>query len=208
MPVSTRDNDSVAKRKRSTNSSTKSVSKRSRTESAHRANPSLISPHELIIAELAPKYDVLTLSIISSTQIRKRIISVTKHLLSDTEKPRVVLLHARTADVHKLITVVERCKRVLAEESRTWYHYNQLFDLPDEPKKEDIIEETVLQREGDDGSESDDFEVMHSRFEDAVLPPRSTRTTKSMRIFLSIAAIPELKSKPNITLQSAQEKGT
>ncbi|RSM10477.1 hypothetical protein CEP52_003571 [Fusarium oligoseptatum] len=162
-----------------------------------RCSRSQRSPHEAILAELRSKYEVLAVSVISSTKITKRITSVVSHLLEESERPRLVLLHARTADVCKLITVVEKCKRVLGEEGKAYYQYNQLFDLPEKPKKRDLVEETVLENDAEegDGSDSDDFEVMHSRFEDAVLPRPSTRSVKSMRVFLSIAPIMELKSK-------------
>ena len=85
---------------------------------------------------------------------------------------------------------------------------NQLFDLPEKAKRKDIVEETILEKgvEDDDDSDSDDFEVMHSRFEDAVLPRPSTRSVKSMRVFLSIAPIQELKSKQGVAVQSSMGK--
>ncbi|KAF4970801.1 hypothetical protein FSARC_2236 [Fusarium sarcochroum] len=183
--------------------------KRPRSNDAQPSTPTLLAPHESIIAELKPKFDILPASVISSTQIRKRIIHVTSHLLGQGERPRVVLLYARTADVCKLITVVEKCKRILSEDGKTCYQYNQLFDLPEKPKNKDIVEETILEKgaeDDDDDSDSDDFEVMHSRFEDAVLPRPSTRSVKSVRVFLSIAPIQELKSKQGVTVQSSMGK--
>ncbi|KAL4725175.1 hypothetical protein ACLX1H_007321 [Fusarium chlamydosporum] len=173
--------------------------KRPRSDGTPSQTSTLAAPHESIIAELKPKYEVLPASVISSTQIKKRIVHVANHLLAHGDRPRVALLYARTADVCKLITVVEKCKRVLNEEGKAYYQYNQLFDQPDKPKRKDIVEETIIEKgttdEGNDDSDNDDFEVMHSRFEDAVLPRPSPRTVKSMRIFLSVAPIPELKSK-------------
>ncbi|KAF7547102.1 hypothetical protein G7Z17_g7953 [Cylindrodendrum hubeiense] len=198
-----RHDDDSGKRKHATSLPKETdSSKRARTRNAQPANPSLIGPHESIVAELAPKYDVLAASVISSTQIRKRVTYITSHLLAEAEQPRVALLYTRTADVCKLITIVEQCKRVLGEEGRTWYQYNQLFDLPEEPKKRDVVEETVLGKRQDEDEDSDDFEVMHSRFEDAVLPRPSARSVKSMRVFLSVAPVPELKSKRDITSQA------
>jgi hypothetical protein len=108
--------------------------------------------------------------------------------------------------------VIEKCKQVLSEEGKQYYQYNQLFDQPEKPKQKDIVEETILEKdamnEEDDDSDSDDFEVMHSRFEDAVLPCPSQRTIKSMRVFLSVVSIPELKSKKGVTVQSGAAKQT
>ncbi|CEI66846.1 hypothetical protein FVEN_g8499 [Fusarium venenatum] len=186
--------------------------KRSRSDDIPTQTFALAAPHESIIAELKPKYDVLPASVISSTQIKKRIIHVTNHLLAQGDRPQIALLYARTADVCKLITVVEKCKRVLSEEGKQYYQYNQLFDHPEKPKRKDIVEETILEKgtmdEEDDDSGSDDFEVTHSRFEDAVLPCPSQRTIKSMRVFLSVVPIPELKLKKGVTVQSGTTKQT
>ncbi|KAL6921751.1 hypothetical protein ACHAPO_006956 [Fusarium lateritium] len=186
--------------------------KRSRSDDVATQTFALAAPHESIIAELKPKYGVLPASVISSTQIKKRIIHVTNHLLAQGDRPQIALLYARTADVCKLITVVEKCKRVLSEEGKQCYQYNQLFDQPEKAKRKDIVEETILEKgtmdEEDDDSGSDDFEVMHSRFEDAVLPCPSQRTIKSMRVFLSVVPIPELKLKKGVTVQSGTAKQT
>lgn len=181
-------------------------SKRARSSNQPSSTHALITPHEPIIAELAPKYDVLTASVISSTQIRKRVVSTTRHLLDRPSSPAVVLLHARPADVCKLITIVEHCKRVLREEGKTCFQYNQLFELPAEVKKPEVVERTVLEGNEEDSDDDDDFEVMESRFEKAVLPPPSKRVAKSMRTFLSLAAVPELKAKSDVTLQACEAK--
>ncbi|OAA77236.1 hypothetical protein LEL_04059 [Akanthomyces lecanii RCEF 1005] len=184
----------------------------------------LYKPHASALQALAAKYDVLPASVISSTPIRKRLVHITTHLLGTTggqNKPRAVLLYARTAEVCKMITVAEKCKRLLEEQGQaTWYQYNQLFDLSREDaargkkkekkkkKKKRVVEETVLHveeadEEEEDDDESDAFETMQSRFEKAVLPQATDRTTKSLRIFLSTTSIPELKVKEGVTVQTS-----
>ncbi|KAJ4145939.1 hypothetical protein LMH87_004770 [Akanthomyces muscarius] len=185
----------------------------------------LYKPHASALQALAAKYDVLPASVISSTPIRKRLVHITTHLLGTTDgqnKPRAVLLYARTAEVCKMITVAEKCKRLLEEQGQaTWYQYNQLFDLSREDaargkkkekkkkkKKKRVVEETVLHveeadEEEEEDDESDAFETMQSRFEKAVLPQATDRTTKSLRIFLSTTAIPELKAKEGVTVQTS-----
>ncbi|CAM1500916.1 Fc.00g100780.m01.CDS01 [Cosmosporella sp. VM-42] len=206
MPASNREDVSNKRKQAGGLPIDKNTKKKSRTSESQPMKQSLLGPHQSILSELAPKYDALAASVISSTQIRKRVTYIANHLLGGSKLPRVALLYARPADACKLITVVEQCKRVLGEEGKTWYQYNQLFDLPEAPKKRDIVEETVLEREPEDDSESDEFEIMHNRFEDAVLPPPTTRTVKSMRVFLSITPIPELRMKKDVTLQVVEEK--
>lgn len=225
------------KRKPSTHSEApQSPSKRPRAAAVEAAQPNsqtqspLLAPHAPVLKDLAAKYDVLPLSIISSTAIAKRLVQAKEHLqpsdaaTGDETKQRVVLLYARTAEVCKMITVVEQCKRLLAEQGAPWWQYNQMFDLPAEqvrqkkPKNKrktvdgvdvTVVEETKLPEEvenaGEDSdSESDAFETMQARFAKAVGPQQSERKTKSLRIFLSTAAVPEVRSREGVTVQSSQ----
>lgn len=206
MSATTRDDGSNKRKQAESSSKDLVASKKSRTSASNAPAQSLITPHESVISELSSKYNVLPGSVISSTPIRKRVTNVVDHLLEVVDQSRIALLYARTADVSKLITVVEQCKRILAAEGKAWYQYNQLFDQPEAPKKRDLVEETVLEKGGGgNDSDSDEFEVMHSRFEDAVLPPPTTRSVKSMRVFLSTVPIPELRAKKTVTIQSSEE---
>ncbi|GFP56122.1 hypothetical protein ACSS6W_006342 [Trichoderma asperelloides] len=196
--------DNPSKKRKQQPSSQPASSKKSRTE----GNATLIGPHEGILKELSTKHNVLALSIISSTQIRKRVSSATSHLLDKTSGSRAVLLHARPADVCKMMTVAEQCKRTLGEQGRTWYQYNELFDLPAEARKrKPASKEADLEEVEDDESDSDDnaFETMQSRFEQAVLPPPRAQTYKSLRIFISSQAIPDLKSRETVTVQTSED---
>ncbi|KAF5593817.1 DNA RNA-binding Alba [Fusarium pseudocircinatum] len=208
MPTATSKHAS-GKRKPDTNVSKDThLTKRPRNNDPKTPTPALLAPHESIIADLNSKYDILPASVISSTKIKKRIMQVTDHIMTQGDRPRVVLLYARTADVCKLITVVETCKRIVSEEGKAYYQYNQLFDQPERSKSNEIIEETILEKniQEDNDSDNDDFEVMHSRFEDAVLPQPSPRSVKSMRAFISTVPIQELKIKKGVTVQSGTAK--
>jgi hypothetical protein len=195
--------DNISK-KRKQPSSQPDSSKKPRTE----GNVTLIGPHEGILKELSTKHNVLALSVLSSTQIRKRVSSATSHLLDKSSDSQAILLHARPADVCKMITVAEQCKRLLGEQGRTWYQYNELFDLPAEAKKKkNVPERTDLSEGPEEGSDSDEnaFEAMESRFQQAVMPPPRARTYKSLRIFISPQAIPELRTRENVTVQTSED---
>ncbi|KAI1009481.1 hypothetical protein LB504_003634 [Fusarium proliferatum] len=197
------------KRKPDTNVSNEThLTKRPRNNEPKTPTPALLAPHETIIAELNSKYDILPASVISSTRIKKRIMQVANHIMTQGDRPPVALLYARTGDVCKLITVVEKCKRIVAEEGKAYYQYNQLFDQPEKSKSKDIIEETILEKniQEENDSDNDEFEVMHSRFESAVLPQPSPRSVKSLRVFISTVPIQELKIKKGVTVQSGTAK--
>ncbi|KHN96976.1 uncharacterized protein MAM_05085 [Metarhizium album ARSEF 1941] len=171
------------------------------------SKPALIGPHEAIIAQLQPKYNVLAASVISSTQIRKRVMQAVSHLGSTSDLPNVVLLHARTAEVCKMITIVEQCKRVLREQGKTCLQYNEMFPLP-ETEGKDVVEETVLERDDGEGenAQEGDSEVMASRFEKAVIPEPSKRATMSLRVILSMEEVGVLKDRKGVTVQTSESK--
>ncbi|KAG5977546.1 hypothetical protein E4U55_006680 [Claviceps digitariae] len=184
-------------------------SKRCKSQSSPNPMTSLIAPHEALISQLRPKHNILAASVISSTKIRKRVLQITSHLGRQSDLPPVVLLHARTAEVCKMISIVEQCKRILGDQGKSWFQYNQMFDLP--AVERDVVEdtETVLDGETGESSEDDDddvFESMASRFEKAVGPaPKSReRTVRSMRVFLSGQAIGVLRGMKGVTMQSSE----
>ncbi|KAH6609701.1 alba domain-containing [Trichoderma cornu-damae] len=180
-------------------------------------NATLIGPHEAALGELSARHNVLALSILSSTQIRKRVSSATSHLLDKSLQSPAILLHARPADVCKMITVAEQCKRVLGEHGQAWHQYNELFHLPAEAEKkqkkkkkreeESMPEGADLDEAAGEDSASEDeaFETMQSRFEQAVLPPPRVRAYRSLRIWISPQALPELKSRETVTVQTSQD---
>jgi hypothetical protein len=93
----------------------------------------------------------------------------------------------------------------LKEDGKPWFQYNEMFDLP-EREKRDIVEETAIEKDeddDDDDDDDDDFEVMASRFEKAVMPEPTSRVVKSLRIFLSVGEVGDLKSKREVTVQSS-----
>ena len=188
--------------------------KKARQMPEEKGKSPLIGPHETIISQLRPKYDVLAASVISSTQIRKRVTQAIDHLSKPKGSlPALVLLYARTAEVCKMITIIEQCKRLLNEDGTTWVQYNQLFELPADARNSEVVEETVIDRnqagsEDDDHDDDDDddaFETMSSRFEKAVLPPQNERVPRSMRIFLSVQPVAELKADRDTTVQSSRD---
>ncbi|KAG5960144.1 hypothetical protein E4U58_004742 [Claviceps cyperi] len=119
--------------------------KRSKTNPPPQTN-SLIGPHETLLSYLRPKYNVLAASVISSTKIGKRVAQITSHLSSefDQNQPPVVLLYARPTEVCKMITIVEQCKRIMQAEGRSWFQYNQMYEMPEVPAGEgDVIKKVV-----------------------------------------------------------------
>lgn len=182
---------SSKKRKPSTSLEKSSKKPSPQTPSTTTAQDSpLYKPHASILRELAPKYDVLPASVISSTQIRKRLVHITSHLLptpdqqppaeeqdrtstskKDAKKARAVLLYARPGEVCKMITVAETCKRLLEEQGQaSWWQYNQLFDLPAEDaqrarqsrRRKRVVEETVLHVDEDDEKAEEEEEDSES----------------------------------------------
>ncbi|KAJ9156288.1 hypothetical protein NKR23_g887 [Pleurostoma richardsiae] len=176
-----------------------------------------MQPHEDVLAELRGKYDVLPLSVISSSSMRKRVERALTHLgrfspVDMSVLPGVVLLHARAGDARKMISVIELVRRRIHESEQKWFQYNRLYEVTTEAKPQQqhhersVIEDTVLEQSGRDGNDSgeDEFETMDhpTVFERAVQPQSGPPSKPYMSIFLSRVPIPELQAKDYITAQS------
>ncbi|KAL2874362.1 hypothetical protein SGCOL_010443 [Colletotrichum sp. CLE4] len=210
----------VSKKKKSKTTKTTPTTSASTSSSASFNGPTTPLPpsHEALLADLKLKYDVLPAFTISSTKIQKRVSWLLQHLRKDDGDPRkrAVLVYARPGEVTKMISIVETVKRIVAaaaekksvdekEGSGKWYQYNLMYELPPKP---DVVEETVLGGGTRDGSDDeDDFEVMGSRFERAVLPQPAKRAAKSLSIFLSLELMPELKARDGVTTQTNAAPG-
>ncbi|KAM0287240.1 hypothetical protein ACHAQH_000554 [Verticillium albo-atrum] len=173
-----------------------------------------LSPaHVSVLADLKTKYDILPALVISSSKIQKRVAYLLQHLQTDSgdPRPRVALLHARPPEVCKMMTIAECLKRNLAAgpgvgAGGQWFQYNMLYAVPLRPNEvEEVVEETVLGGNADgaslEDSDEDDFEVMESRFERAIMPPPSTRVVMSLSIFISVVPVPELKVRDGVSVQ-------
>ncbi|KAK2029353.1 hypothetical protein LX32DRAFT_617377 [Colletotrichum zoysiae] len=197
------------KKRKSSTTAESTEPKKSRAAAASNGGPATtpLPSHDALLASLRPKYDVLPAFTISSTKIQKRVRWLLRHLRKDDGDPRrrAVLLYARPGDVVKMITIAELVKRIVAEdEGGRWYQYNQMYELP---PKVNVVEETMLDGSPAGGDDDDDFEVMENRFERAVLPPPASRTAKSLSVFLSLAPIPELRAKDDVTTQTNEPRG-
>ena len=195
----------------------KSSSNIAKSETTTSISP-LQAPHEKIISALSSKHNILASSVISSTKIQKRVTATTTHLLplpgqTQENLPKVALLFARTREVHKLITVVEHVTRVLSEENKAWFQYNQLFESQEKKRS---VEETSVDvgsdQEGNEEKEDDDdddddeaFEPMRTRFEKAVMPPAPSKMVMSLRVFISTTRITELDGMKGVTLQTSED---
>lgn len=212
-------------------------SKRHQNDVNHSTSPSLslsLQPLQNLVTKLRPKYEVKTLSVISSTSITKRVNAVLTHLgqchmWDSSNLPGVVLLYARSNSTNKLITIAETVRRRIHEVDQKWYQYNRLYEMEWAAKQqannqipkgtrsrsqntvETLVEDTVMSMdENPDGSdEEDDFEVMQSQqqtvFERAVHGEDKTKQMAHMSIFLSRVPVPELKAEENFTVQSNEE---
>ncbi len=72
-------------------------------------------PHEAILAELEPKYEPLTLSVISSSKIEQRVTKMLLRSRRPVGPPRRDLLHARHHEVAKMIAMAEIVRRRIHE---------------------------------------------------------------------------------------------
>ncbi|KAK0742836.1 hypothetical protein B0T18DRAFT_438981 [Schizothecium vesticola] len=133
------------------------------------ANPTshYFTPHASLLVLLRPRYDVLALSVLSSTSIGKHVARALAHLTRFSAwdaslLPGVVFLSAKTASANKLVTIAEVVRRRIGESEQKWWQYNVLSEMVAEEEEdggeEEVVEDTFLGKE--EGGEGEYFEVM------------------------------------------------
>jgi len=204
--------DEVPNKKQNTGSN-------SSTNMAQPTQDRLLEPHEAFLAKLRGKYDVHILSVISSSKIEQRVTRLLEHLSqfhpSDMSVlPGVVMVHARSPDAPKLVSVIEIVRLRVHQSGQKWYQYNRVYDVereaPTAQELPSVIEDTVMEdtngksRAADKKYDSDEgaFEPMPARFVEAVTKQPSTTSLTNMSVFLSRVPIPELRSEGCFTLQT------
>ncbi|KAI1418613.1 hypothetical protein F5Y13DRAFT_3387 [Hypoxylon sp. FL1857] len=185
--------DSPTKRKRA-DTNPIPPNKRARLE----ASLNLSSTEDVKTLEaVESKYEARIHSIISSSKIQKKVVSVLQHITSSaTNKTSVSILRAKAADTGKLVSIAEIAKRELekrTDSGRIWFQYIALGEeLKEIPRGEGntVIEETKL-----GGADDDDFEVMKTPFQRAIEGQPRLRGVPIMSLFLSRVSIEELKKR-------------
>ena len=81
--------------------------------------------------ELAKSANLLTINIISSSQIQKKVTSMLSHLsrfsfATPAAKPGLIVVQAKASAASKAISIVEIAKREVAKQGAKWYQYSAL----------------------------------------------------------------------------------
>ncbi|KAI1662708.1 hypothetical protein F4813DRAFT_8039 [Daldinia decipiens] len=192
-PKGNRTGDSLSKRKRS-DTDPIAPNKKAKLE----ASLNLSSTEDIkMLQVLESKYDIHVHSIISSSKIQKKVVSILQHLTRPaTGKTSVIVLRAKAPDTGKLVSVAEIAKRELekrADDARIWFQYIALGEELKEIPRGDgntIVEETKLGDAGDD-----DFETMKTPLERAIEGQPRWRGIPVMSLFLSPVPVEELKRR-------------
>ncbi|KAI0849216.1 hypothetical protein F5Y00DRAFT_68678 [Daldinia vernicosa] len=190
---SNRVSDSLTKRKRA---DTDPIVPNKKAKLEASLNLSSIEDIRMLQA-LESKYDIHVHSVISSSKIQKKVVSILQRLTCPaTSKTSVIVLRAKAPDTGKLVSIAEIAKRELEkreDDARIWFQYIALGEELKEIPRGDgntTIEETKLGDTGDD-----DFETMKTPFERAVEGQPRWRGIPVMSLFLSPVSIEELKRR-------------
>ncbi|THY53104.1 hypothetical protein D6C98_05023 [Aureobasidium pullulans] len=133
--------------------------------------------------DLSAKYTLLTLSVISSSNISNRTKSLIEHVKSTPadNKPAIVALHAKAAVANKLISIVEIAKRDLKEGGRKIYQYNALGS--------ELIELKPATKDAANDDAVSDEEPAFEKIEQKT----TVRNVPIMTTYLSLVPVKELK---------------
>ncbi|TVY23742.1 hypothetical protein LHYA1_G006715 [Lachnellula hyalina] len=169
---------------------------------ASTSTPATSSADTESLGDLASTHDVLRMSIISSTQMEKKVTAILKYL--DTpEKAAVVMLHSKAKVASKLISIVEIAKREIAAGGGKWFQYNVVEGVLEEKSEGEHGEDEGGVKIGevdnidveDEEEEEESFETMKTPFERAIEGKPKVRAVPGMTTYLSRVRIDRLGKK-------------
>jgi hypothetical protein len=144
---------------------------------------------------LRDRYDIKTLSVISSTQISSRTTAILSALSpdvpSDGEKPVIVRLTSQSRTASKLISIVEIAKRDLASNKLQCYQYNvlssQMKEIPRERRNPNGHKGNEHAASDVDDDDENAFQTMGD------VSGMKKRCVPVMQIYLSRSPVKELR---------------
>lgn len=152
--------------------------------------------------KLAGKYNLIHLSVISSSPIASRTSAVIQHLTTqpnENPKPALISVSAKAPVANKLISIIEIAKRELARNQANMYQYSALSS---ETVPLNQLKGRMKRKTGDGGqkgnrdveSEEDAFETMGEK--------EQIRAVPVLTVYLSTVRIQELKEAYGYVLRS------
>ncbi|KAK4142073.1 uncharacterized protein C8A04DRAFT_30331 [Dichotomopilus funicola] len=180
-----------------------------------------------LLSQLGTKFEVKTMTVLPSTSIRKHVDRALDHLSrfnawDPVVAPGVVLLCAKAGTSSKLITIAELVRRRIGESEQKWFQYNVPREVAvmvePAPAMGDtsVVEDTVLGREkeeaddegnGDQEEDDDDyFETLQPTIHEQAAQPAQVKHVAHTLILLSRIPLDELKSEPNVSVQTNEGK--
>ncbi|KAK3295002.1 uncharacterized protein B0H64DRAFT_200087 [Chaetomium fimeti] len=175
-----------------------------------------------LLAKLNGKFEIMTMSVMPSTNISKHVDRALGHLgrfssWDESVLPGVVLLCAKSAASTKLITIAEIIRRRIGESEQKWFQYNVpketvIEEAPPPPPEEfSVVEDTFMDVEkegGESGNAADNeyFETRLPTIHEQAVQPAKVRYKAHVAILLSRLPLDELAFEPNVSAQTNEEK--
>lgn len=143
---------------------------------------------------LESKYNVISLNVISSSQISNRTTLVIKHLtteLAESSKPVLCRLHAKSDVASKLISITEIAKRELHAKNIKVYQYSGLSSeittwKPKANIKDMFKDPTMVEADAAEEREEDTFQTMPQK--------EKIRSVPVLTVYLATKSIKDLKA--------------
>ena len=131
----------------------------------HLSSDTILPPE---LAHLQTKYEIVTMSIISSSKMEQKIKSLLSHLArfnyADIHcKPGVVALHAKAPVASKMTSIVEKAKKVIEDEKGQWWQYSRCHGELAEWKQKATRAAKSTGISTDTGKETTDPQTLSSR---------------------------------------------
>ncbi|KAK3350144.1 hypothetical protein B0T25DRAFT_260684 [Lasiosphaeria hispida] len=176
--------------------------------------------YEPLLLKLRPSYEVKTMSVMPSTSINKHVDKALEHLgrfsaWDQSVLPGVVFFSAKLNASNKLITISELVRRRIGESEQKWFQYNVLSETEcDEASVEEpsVVEDTFMAVDrGTEAAECDSdaddyFETTKTTIYERAVQPVKVKHKSYMSVFFSRVPLDELKTLPNIVLQTNEDR--
>ncbi len=178
-----------------------------KSEDAFESNSSTLPPG---LEELKVAHEVITISIVSSSNIQQKVTRALDFLspppASTSPKPKIIILHSKAKTASKMISIAEIAKREFAQKGETWFQYNHIGQIMQEQiEKKKVQQGAKVDERSRDGNGADgkggesededaDFESMKTPFERAIEGRPKVRAMPTMSIYLSKERINTLRT--------------
>lgn len=211
------DNNDLLPKKRRATEPHPEIHTQNQTQNSATTIGSYSQVYNPLLVKLDRKFDIKTMSVMTSTSISKHVDRALEHLgrfnpWDQAVLPGVVLLCAKSAASSKLITISELIRRRIGESEQKWFQYNVLNEMIVEEamaaaEEPSVVKDTYMAVDGDDeeAAENEYFETRQPTIHEQAVQPAKVRYKSHLTVLLSRVPLDDLKTEPYVAMQTNEQ---